>query len=684
MERLAGFVVEKRAGFLAMFAILSVLSLFSLGEVRVNYDHTKYLPQDMPTSRGLALAGAEFGLQGMAQVMAEGLTIPEALQLKAEIRKIPGVGNVLWLDDFVDVTVPLSFFQSQLVERHYKNQNALFQVVFAEADHSQLTNAAVQELEKLDGGSLFMRGPALDASPMRRTATSEVFAITLLVIPIFFSILLLSTNAWIEPVLFVIAIGVSILINMGTNIFLGEISYITQVSSGLLQFAVTMDYAIFLLHRFGEERRSRDMDPKRAMVSALTHAFPAIAASSLTTVAGFVALMFMRYGIGLDMGVVLAKGVVLSFFSVMTLLPALVIFFEKTIERTHHRSFMPDLRRAAGGILRFGLVLPVVGLLLPVAFLAQGANDFLYGGGAVAGQAVARETAAIYDAFGDFNPLVLMVPTGNVQQEARLAEQLEKLEGVGVESLFTFAHVAVPRGSLPARLVERYQGDRYSRMILHLDAAAESPQAFAALAQVREVASIHYPGRYHLVGSTPAIAEIREVVERDFVTINYLAILAVGLIVLVTFRSLAIPVMLVLVIQAAIWLNMAIPYFTGSPLIFIGYMIVSAVQLGATIDYAILLAGRYLARRRNTGRRDAAVAAICDAGSSIITSAAIMSAAGFTLGYMSSIPGIAALGMLIGRGALLSCVLVLTFLPHLLVAGDGLIRFTTPWHGFSR
>jgi predicted RND superfamily exporter protein len=683
MERLAGFIVEKRTRFLAVFAMLSVLSLFSMGEVRVNYDHTKYLPQDMPTSKGIALARSEFGLHGMAQVMAGGLTIPEAIRLKAEIERIPGVKNVLWLDDFVDIAVPLSFFDVDLVERYYKHQNALFQVVFAESDHSQLTNEAMEKLERLDGGTLLMRGPAVDASRMRRTATAEVFAITLLVVPIFFSILLLSTTSWIEPVLFVAAIGVSILVNMGTNVFLGEISYITQVSSGLLQFAVTMDYAIFLLHRFGEER-TQGLDPKRAMVSALKLSFPAISASSLTTVAGFMALMFMRYGIGLDMGLVLAKGVVLSFITVMTLLPALVILFEKTIERTHHRSFMPDLSRVAGGILRLGLVLPVVGILLPVAFMAQGANDFLYGGGAVADPAVASETAAIYDVFGNFNPLVLMVPAGDVQREARLASQLEELEAVSVESLFTFAHVALPRESLPARLVESYQGDHYSRMFLHLDTPVESSQAFVALGKIRELAGAHYPGRYYLVGSTSAIADIREVVERDFVTINYLAILAVGLIVLVTFRSLAIPVMLVLVIQAAIWLNMAIPYFTGSPLIFIGYMIVSAVQLGATIDYAILLAGRYLARRRSAGRRDAAISAICDSGHSIITSAAIMSAAGFTLGYMSSIPGIAALGILVGRGALLSCVLVLTFLPHLLVAGDRLIRYTTLGQGFSR
>jgi len=264
-----------------------------------------------------------------------------------------------------------------------------------------------------------------------------------------------------------------------------------------------------------------------------------------------------------------------------------------------------------------------------------------------------------------------------------LAEDLKGVEGVEhIESLFTYANPSIPREILPAQLIDNFQSENFTRMIINIDAVAESSQAFATLENVREIANRHYPGKHYLIGQTSAISDIREVVEQDFAITNLLAILAVGLIILLSFRSLALPVILVLVIQSAIWINMAIPYFTGSPLIFIGYMIVSAVQLGATIDYAILLTGRYMEQRRTVSPREAAIASIVDSGNSIITSAAIMSAAGFTLGYVSGVPGIAALGMLIGRGALLSCIMVLTLLPQLLVAGDKLIRFTTLKHRF--
>jgi len=530
----------------------------------------------------------------------------------------------------------------------------------------------------LNDATLTMRGPAIDAFRTRQTAASEIFVITLFVAPIFLLILLLSTSSWIEPLLFVMTIGVSILINMGTNIFLGQISYITQASSGLLQFAVTMDYSIFLLHRFGEQR-AKGIETKQAMVDALKQSFSAISASSMTTVAGFVALMFMRYGIGFDLGAALAKGVVLSYISVITLLPAFIILFEKLIERTHHRSFMPDLRRAATGIIKLKFIMPIVLILLPVAFLAQDANNFLYGDGAVS------EKSAIYEVFGDYNPLVLLVPNGDVQREERLAEALKGVESIDhFESLFTFADSSIPREILPEQLLDNFQSENFTRMILNIDSIAESPQAFETLENIRRIADGFYPGQYFMIGQTSAISDIREVVEHDFTITNMIAILAVGLIVLVTFKSLVVPVILVMVIQSAIWINMAIPYFAGSPLIFIGYMIVSAVQLGATIDYAILLTGRYMERRKNAGSKEAAIAAIVDSGNSIITSAAIMSAAGFTLGYISGIPGIAALGMLIGRGALLSCILVLTLLPQLLVLSDKLIRFTTIKHEFLK
>ena len=676
MESLSRFIVEKRKYFLGLFMLALAISVVLAPMVRVNYDLTRYLPEDMQISNAISVMEREFGLNGSAQVMVEELNIPGALLFKNQLESVSGVGDVLWLDDFADVTKPLALLDRDLVENYYKDGHALFQVIFDEGDHSLKTGSAIQEIEELNNGKIYLRGPAADAFSIRQTATSEILVITLFVIPIFLLILLLSTSSWIEPVLFVATIGVSILINMGTNALIGEISYITQTTAGLIQFAVTMDYAIFLLHRFGEER-IKGLETKAAMINALKYSFSAISASALTTIAGFAALMFMRYSIGFDLGLVLAKGVALSLLSVLLLLPALVITFEKAIERTHHRPFMPSLKKFARAVLKIRVIMPVIVLLLPVAYLAQGSNHFLYGGDAVTSQ------PEMEDVFGRYNPLILLLPAGDIQRETALAESLRAIDGVrDVQALATVADSSIPREMIPQDIVDHFQSERYSRLTVLLDTGVESAAAFGASGSIRETVNQYYPGQFLMAGSSPAVSDIKAVVEYDFTITNLLAILAVGVIILLTFRSVAVPILLIFSIQSSIWINMAIPYFTGSPLIFIGYMIVSAVQLGATIDYAILLTGKYMVNRRTKNKYEAAKWAICDSGNSIITSAAIMSAAGFTLGFISGVPSIAALGMLIGRGALLSCLIVLTVLPQLLMAGDGLIRISTAGHGF--
>jgi len=678
MSRVFEFIVDKRKWILVLFSIATLAGLALWPGVVVNYDTTLYLPDDRPTSQAIARLDQEFGLQGLAQVMAEEQSIISALALKAELERVYGVREVLWLDDFVDLAVPASHIDQELLERYFRHRRALFQVIFTEHDHSLATGEAIAAIMQLEGGRLTMRGPAVDAYRTRQAAASEVSTIILFVAPMFLAILFFSTTSWIEPLLFIAAIGSSILINMGTNFFFGDISYITQASAGLLQFAVTMDYSIFLLHRFSEER-AKGQDTRPAMLLALKHSCSAISASSLTTIAGFVALMFMRYSIGLDMGLVLAKGVALSFIAVMTLLPALIMQFEGALLRTTHRPFLPDLAPYARGMLKMRALVLLIILALPIAYLAQGANDFIYGSGDVAGQG----DVEIGRIFGPYNPLVLLVPGGDVAREALLSQTLQNLASVShIDSLSALVERGIPREVLPVGVVDNFSSDNYSRFVVHIRAASESAEAFQVVDETRQNLEAFYPEGHHMVGTSSAIQDIREVVEKDFSTINTVAILAVGLIILAAFRSLALPFILVLVIQGSIWINMAIPYFAEAPLIFIGYMIVSAVQLGATIDYAILLSARYMEHRKRSSKKEAAVRAVADAGCSIITSGAIMGAAGFTLGYISGVPGIASLGMLVGRGALLSVVLVLTLLPHLLVVGDSLIKLTTWQHQF--
>jgi len=671
MDRLAKFIVTKRKALVVFFALATLVSVVLAPTVVINYDQTAYLPTDMPTRHALNVMAQEFGLHGFAEVIAADIDLPTALQLKREISAVEGVQSVVWLDDAVDVNMPLPMLPQATVREFYAGGSARFHVTFVAGDHDLATGQAVQLLRQLHGGDVLVRGPAPEALNLRGTTTTEISTIIAFVLPIFLLILFLATSSWLEPLLFIFTIGISIVLNMGTNAFLGSISFITFATAGLLQFAVSMDYSIFLLHRFTEERQ-KGLDIEQAMVAALRHSFASILASSLTTIAGFVALMFMRYSLGYDLGLVLAKGVALSLLSVLTLLPALVIFLARFIERTQHRSLLPPLQGVARGIVGMRWIVPVVLLLLPIAFVAQGANHFLYG------EAAPTEASMPHPYFGRSNPLVLLVPANDVLKEHSLVNALREIPHVrSVTGLASVVDISVPRSILPPAVVAQFVGENYTRITMMLDTPVESVASYRAVSNIRQAAEAHYPGAAMLLGASPAVDDIRAVVEYDFAVTSLIAILAVGAIIALTFRSLSLPLFLVLTIQASIWINMAIPYFTGSPLIFIGYMIVSAVQLGATIDYAILLTGRYLEFRRSMTVRQAAVAAIESSGYSVLTSAAILASAGFTLGFVSGVPSIAALGMLIGRGALLSCLLVLTFLPQLLMYGDRFIRMTT-------
>lgn len=676
MKRLSESIVAGRKLVVGFFALATLAALMLLPQVVINYDQTAYLPADMPTRRAIALMEREFGLHGSAEVLVSGLDIVAAKRLRDAIGAIDGVRTVVWLGDIADTTQPLAMLSPADVAPYFADGVLRFSVSFAEGDHAPATGDAVDALRALNGGEILVRGPAVDALNLRRTATSEIATIVALVLPVFLAILFFATSSWVEPLLFCFVIGVSILINMGTNAFLGSVSFITHTTASLLQFAVTMDYAIFLLHRFSEER-SRGLTVESAMSAALSGSFITVLASSLTTIAGFVALMFMRYGLGPDLGLVLAKGVGLSLITVLTLLPALVIYFAAWIERTHHKPLLSASGTVARRIVRMRLILPLVLILLPLAIVAQDANHFLYGEGTPAA------VAARHPQFGWHNPIALMFPEGDIPREISMVNALRALPDVrAVEGLTTLADASVPRAMLPQAVVDEFVGQEYSRIVLTLDTAVESLAAESALAGIRRVASEHYGDRAWLLGSTPAVSDIRAVVEEDFRITNLVAILAVGAVIALSFRSLSLPFILVLTIQAAIWLNMAIPYFTGSPLVFIGYMIVSAVQLGATIDYAILLTGRYMESRRDMGVGASAARAVQLSLSAIVTSAGILAAAGFTLGFVSGVPAIAALGMLIGRGAVLSGTLVLVFLPQILMVSDRLIQATTINPGF--
>jgi predicted RND superfamily exporter protein len=675
-------LLRHRRTVLIAACLLAIISVLLLPLVQVNYDMREYLPEDSQTREALDLLESTFGLDGSAYVMVPADSMAQASEYKRAIQDVSGVSQVVFYDDLADITQPPSWQSEEQLKLYYREGQALFTVAFAGDDYSSETAQALDDIrDSLSsmGAQPAMAGPAVRTANMTAAAGNEVFWIIVVVIPLFLIILLIFTHSFAEAVMFLVVIGIAVIINIGTNSIFPHISFMTHLSVAVLQFAISMDYSIFLLHRFGEERQ-RDPDLKQAMIKAVRGSFAPITASALTTMAGFMALVSMRYSLGKDMGLVLSKGILLSLICVLFVLPSMTITFIRAIDKTTHRNLLPEFKWLGKHAVRARFVLIPIWILLMIgAFVAQSNNAFVYGEAAIMasrGSQVEQDQQKIDELFGRQNPLLIIMPGGDQSAEYQLAQNLQNIpEVTSVQALATLADPALPRQLLPAAAIDNFEQNGYSRMILTLDTAEESEQAYAIVDQIRQLAAAASPQAV-VFGSTTSVEDIKNVVEHDYTIVNLISILAVGLILLFTFRSLLLPVLLVLVIESAIWLNMAVPYVTGKPLSFIGYMIVSAIQLGATIDYAILLTSRYVEQRQLTDRVSASRASIERAGGSVLMSAGILTAAGIVVWIVSKIEGIQELGLLIGRGAVLSGFLVLIILPQLLLVLDRPIAAT--------
>lgn len=680
MERLASFIVGHKKLILIVFVVLAVIGAFLMPLVQVNYDMSLYLPEDTATKRNMEIVEHEFGLAGSAQVMLSNVEIVDVLRLKKSIQQVDGVKNVMWLDDLVDIHQPLEYLDPSTVENYYKDKTAFLVLEFEEDDYSSRTYQALDEIRTIVGEEAAIAGSSVINKVMLQTSDSQTLMLTFAVIPLILIVLIFATHSWFEPVIFLMTIGIAVTINLGTNCFFSNISFLTNSTAALLQFAISMDYAIFLLHRFTRERKA-DIDVEEAMKRAIVGSVRSVTSSALTTVAGFVAFLFMRYELGADLGLILAKGIVLSLISVFLLLPVLALYFDKLILRTQHRNLLPPF----GGWgkwtvkLRYGAIIMLL-LVVPV-FLAQTSNSFQYGQEAVAanpGSPSAEDKIRIEETFGAYNPMMVLVPKGNVAKQAALADALESIPNVReVQALVKVADPALPQEMLPSVAVEQFESENYSRMVVVLNTAEESEEAFAAVDAIDAKVNEIYGDEGLVLGSSMSVSDIKTVVDKDYVTVTYVSIGAVLLILLLAFRSLSLPIILVFVIELSIWVNMSVPYFMGDPMNFIGYLIVSAIQLGATIDYAILLTDHYLDHRKRLSKKEAMVEAMKQAGPSIFTSCLILTIAGVLVGTVSQVQGVSQMGWLLGRGAFLSGLFVLILLPQLLVLLDKVVMKTT-------
>lgn len=678
MEKIYRWIVGHQKLVLVVFAISSLVSLFFVPQVKVNYDMNDYLPSDSPSTVALSLMDEEFaGGVPNARIMIEELSVPEALAYKEEIKAIDGVTDVLWLDDTINITEPLEIQDQDAVESYYKENSALYTVTIDEEKGIE----AVNQLNELVGEKGSLEGTAVNTAVAAESTVDEISKIVLVTIPIVLVILLVTTNSWFEPVVLLLTIGVSILLNAGSNIIFGTVSFVTNGAGNILLLAVSLDYSVFLLHRF-EDNRELGLEPEESMIQALKQSTGSIMASGLTTGISFAALILMRFKIGPDLGLALAKGIILSLLTVFILLPAIVLKTYKLLERTRHEPILPDFRKF-GKVVSKGMVpLAIVfSLVIVPSFLAQTKNGYYYGSEHIFGPEteLGQDSGTIQESFGQSNTMVLMVPTGDRPKELELSQKLKEIpEVTDVISYVDTVGAEIPAAYLDDSLLSRLESQDYSRMVLTVQAEYEGETAFDIVEEIRTIGDSYYPDASYLAGESASTYDLMDTITEDNLRVNLISVGAVFIVLALTFKSLIIPFILVLSIETAVWINLSIPYFNDTTLFYFSYLIVGAIHLGATVDYAILLTSRYLENRELLQKKEAVKETISNVMVSVLTSGSAIVVVGSLLGYITTHGILMQLGSLLGRGAVFSMLIVFFVLPGFLYLLD------TPIQKFSK
>ena len=675
---LPGFIIRRSRAIEKCFILAVLISAVMAPFVNVNYDLTEYLPDTVQSRQGLNIMEETFGYPGTARVMIKDVTLYEAKAYKDRLEKVDGVDQILWLDTAANVFSGEGFIDYTSIDEYYKDNCAVMDITFDEGDTSRRTSRAIDEMREITGDKGYYVGMAVQDKSVAENVQEEMQMILVIGVAMIFLVLCVTTNSWIEPFLYLTVMGVAVVINKGTNIFLGEISFLTNSVSAVLQLAVSMDYSIFLIHAFTRYKKV-GMEQTEALRAAIDEALNSIFASSLTTIVGFLVLVFMKFSIGLDMGIVLAKGIVCSLLTVVLFMPAMILRLAKWMDRTAHRPLLPEFDRLSRGIFKMRyVVLAVVAVLTVPAYTAQGMNSYMYGNdsvGAGEGTEVYADEQEIDQIFGRSNMMMALVPSGDNVKEREFADEISDLPYTkSVLSLSQTLPQGVPESFLPESVTGLLHDESgWSRILIYVRSKGESEKAFQYSDEIQSIMKKYYPEESYLVGATPSTQDIKTTITADYSRVNTLSLIGVFVVVMFSFRSVLIPIITMIPIEVAIFINMAVPYIAGETMIFIGYIIVSSIQLGATVDYAILTTNNYIACRKELDKNAAAVETLKRSIPSILTSGSILTIVGYILYHVSSIAAIGDMGHLIGRGAILSMILVCTLMPALLVLGDRIL-----------
>lgn len=682
MVKVGKKIVKFRVPILILSIILLIPAVWGYVNTRINYDVLTYLPEDIETMQGQEIMTNDFGIGAFSMLMVDGMEDKEIVKLKEKVEKVDGVENVLWYDSLADISVPQSVLPSKLYDEYNTEDGTMMAVFFKDGTSSDETMKAITEIRKITGEQCFLSGMSAIVEDTKELAEKETPLYVLIAVALSALVLAITMESIFVPVLFLLSIGIAIVYNLGTNVFFGEISYITKALAAVLQLGVTMDYSIFLMHSYQEQQVRYNGDKERAMAHAISQTFSSVIGSSVTTVAGFIALCFMSFTLGKDIGIVMAKGVIFGVLVCVTVLPSMILCCDKLIEKTKHKPLLPDIGRISDKVTkRYVIYVVAFVILLFPAIYGNNHTGVYYNLDESLPKdlpSVIANTKLKEDYNMNTTHMILVDSSVAGSDVKKMSQEIEKVDGVKwVLGLDNLVGSGVPADMLPESVTGMLKNDKYQLLMVNSTYKVATDKVNKQIEQIDKIMDKYDKGAM-LVGEGPLTKDLINITDTDFKRVSAVSIGIVFVIILLLFKSVTIPVILVGVIEFAIFVNMGIPFYTGTKLPFVASIVIGTIQLGATVDYAILMTTRYQRERsRGAGKFDAITTAHKFSVQSIIVSALSFFAATIGVGLYSNIDMISSLCILMARGALISMVVVVLILPSLFMVFDKIIVKTS-------
>lgn len=677
------WLTRHKAVVLIIAFLLLIPATIGYVSTRINYDLLSYLPNSLETVSGQDTMVDEFGMGAFSMVVVEDMEKKDIVALKEKLKKVNHVEDVIWYDDAMDITVPTEMLPDKLREGLFNGNATMMIALFDNTTSADSTMDAITEMRGIVKKQAFISGMSGVVTDIKNLAMAEMPIYVVVAAVLSLLILLLTMDSLVTPFIFLFGIGMAIVYNMGTNMVFGEISYITQALTAILQLGVTMDYSIFLLESYEANKIRYDGDKNRAMAHAISNTFTSVTSSSITTIAGFAALCFMTFKLGMDLGLVMAKGVIIGVIVCLTILPALILCFDKAIDKTTHKNLIPNLDGLSKKIVKgWPVVLVLFLVLLGPAMYGNSNYEIYYDIAGALPQSLDSAVAnkKLEEKFNMNSTHIVLMKNGMASKEK--SEMLKKIEDVkGVKwalGIDSFKGVSVPSSMIPKKLESKLKSDNYEIAFVCSDYKAATDEVNSQIADINKIVK-KYSKDSMVIGEAPLTKDLQDVTDIDLVNVNYVSVAAIFLIILITFKSILIPVILVMVIEFAIFLNMSVPFYAHESLPFVASIVIGTIQLGATVDYAILMTSRYHKERvvRRKSKKEAIDIAHKTSIKSIMISGMCLFASTFGVTMSSSIDMIKSICTLLSRGAVISTIVVILVLPAMLTVFDKWICKTT-------